>query len=71
MNMSEIEIMFHTGVGVVVHEQRGILNVIVSLPPYYNETFIVSTYVTFMVTKWNVFSIRTGIHKIQSIVTNH
>ncbi len=38
MNMSEIDIMFTTGVGIRVQEARGLLNLIVSLPNEYNET---------------------------------
>uniref|UniRef100_A0A915HJU4 Mucin-like protein n=1 Tax=Romanomermis culicivorax TaxID=13658 RepID=A0A915HJU4_ROMCU len=39
MNMSEIEIMFTTGMGLVVKEARGTLNIMVSAPPTYNESY--------------------------------
>lgn len=39
MNMSEILIMFTTGAGVFITEARGILNVMVSLPPHYDATW--------------------------------
>lgn len=40
-NMSEIQIMFVTGVGIRVQEANGILDVMVALPPSYNETLAV------------------------------
>uniref|UniRef100_A0A5S6QTX0 AMOP domain-containing protein n=1 Tax=Trichuris muris TaxID=70415 RepID=A0A5S6QTX0_TRIMR len=43
MNMSELEVMFDTGLGLVVEEARGTLNVIVSVPPEYNETYAYRT----------------------------
>lgn len=42
MNQSELDFMFATGVGVKVLEMNGYLQVIVSLPPTYNETTMVS-----------------------------
>lgn len=42
MNMSELEVMFSTGLGLLVKEARGALNVMVSAPPIYNETYAVS-----------------------------
>lgn len=41
MNQSELEIMFHTGLGLLVKEARGALNIQVSVPPVYNETYAV------------------------------
>ena len=42
MNASEIHIMFETGLGVKVTEARGILNVEVAVPPWYNESLTVT-----------------------------
>lgn len=43
MNMSALEIMFSSGLGMLVTEARGALNVMVSAPPSYNETYAVRT----------------------------
>ncbi|KRZ03136.1 Uncharacterized protein T11_17932, partial [Trichinella zimbabwensis] len=43
MNMSELEVMFDTGMGLLVQEARGTLNVMVSVPPEYNETYAYRT----------------------------
>uniref|UniRef100_A0A0K0F7J0 Protein mesh (inferred by orthology to a D. melanogaster protein) n=1 Tax=Strongyloides venezuelensis TaxID=75913 RepID=A0A0K0F7J0_STRVS len=40
MNQSDIDIMFTTGVGIRVQESRGLLNIIVTLPPNYKEESI-------------------------------
>jgi len=40
--MSELEVMFTTGLGLLVKEARGGLNIMVSAPPIYNETYAVS-----------------------------
>lgn len=41
MNQSEIDIMFTTGVGIRVHESRGILNAMIALPENYKEISVV------------------------------
>ncbi|KFD52274.1 hypothetical protein M514_06837, partial [Trichuris suis] len=43
MNMSALEVMFDTGLGLLVEEARGTLNVMVSVPPEYNETYAYRT----------------------------
>jgi hypothetical protein len=39
MNTSEIQVMFSTGVGILVQETRGMLSIQVALPWNYNETY--------------------------------
>lgn len=41
MNASEIHVLFGTGVGIRVMENRGILDIMVVIPPDYNETLAV------------------------------
>lgn len=51
MNMSEIDVMFTTGVGIRVHESNGLLSVMVSLPNNYNETDKVCDW-SFLIILW-------------------
>lgn len=37
--MSPLEVMFNSGMGLLVTESRGALNVQMSVPPFYNETY--------------------------------
>jgi hypothetical protein len=58
MNMSRLDVMFATGVGIKVSESRGLLSVVVALPPSYNETFQVSWWSSVATGSFLLFSMR-------------
>lgn len=58
MNMSELNIMFTTGVGIRVQESRGLLNIIVALPDNYHEVHAVGLLLPNVFTS-SVFSVNS------------